>query len=249
LSVATPPSVDKSGERIRRMFGGIAHRYDFLNHFLSLGIDIRWRNKTVRAIKLDGDAPILDVCTGTGDLAIAFWQHAKQQIAVTGADFTPEMLELARMKAAKLKHIDNAAPLEFVEADALHLPFGDNMFQVVSVAFGLRNVSDTIGGLKEMVRVCRPGCTVAILEFSMAKSRIIGGLYRAYFHYLLPRIGQWFSKSDDSAYSYLPKSVAEFPDGEKLTALMRECGLVETSFQPLTFGVATLYLGRKPAAQ
>jgi demethylmenaquinone methyltransferase / 2-methoxy-6-polyprenyl-1,4-benzoquinol methylase len=223
LSVATPPSVDKSGERIRRMFG------------------------TVRAIKLEGDAPILDVCTGTGDLAIAFWQHAEQKIAVTGVDFTPEMLELARAKAAKLKRIDDAAPLEFLEGDTLHLPFGDNMFQVVSVAFGLRNVSDTIGGIKEMVRVCKPGGTVAILEFSMAKSKIIGGMYKAYFHHLLPRIGQWFSKSDDSAYNYLPKSVAEFPDGEKLTALMQQCGLVETSFKPLTFGVATLYLGTKPA--
>jgi demethylmenaquinone methyltransferase/2-methoxy-6-polyprenyl-1,4-benzoquinol methylase len=156
------------------------------------------------------------------------------------------MLELARAKAAKLKRVDNAAPLEFVEGDALHLPFSDSTFQVVSVAFGLRNVSDTIGGLKEMIRVCKPGGTVAVLEFSMARNPIIGGLYRAYFHHLLPRIGQWFSKSDDSAYSYLPKSVAEFPDGEKLTALMQECGLVETSFQPLTFGVATLYLGKKP---
>jgi len=228
------------------MFGGIAHRYDFLNHFLSLGIDIRWRNKTVRAIKLEGDAPILDVCTGTGDLAITFWQHAKQKLAVTGVDFTPEMLTLARAKAARLKHIDAAAPLEFLEGDALHLPFGDNLFQVVSVAFGLRNLSDTIGGIKEMVRVCKPGGTVAVLEFSMARNPVIGGLYRAYFHHLLPRIGQWFSKSDDSAYSYLPKSVAEFPDGEKLTALMCDCGLVETSFTPLTFGVATLYLGKKP---
>lgn len=231
------------------MFGGIAHRYDFLNHFLSLGIDIRWRNKTVRAIKLQGDAPLLDVCTGTGDLAIAFWQHARQQIAVTGADFTPEMLELARAKAASLKRTENAAPLQFVEADTLHLPFEDNRFQVVSVAFGLRNVSDTIGGLKEMVRVCKPGGTVAILEFSMAKSRVIGGLYRAYFHHLLPRVGQWFSKSNDSAYSYLPQSVAEFPDGKKLTALMGTCGLVDTSFQPLTFGIATLYLGQKPASE
>ncbi len=228
------------------MFGGIAHRYDFLNHFLSLGIDIRWRNYTVRSIELRGDAPILDVCTGTGDLAIAFWQHAKQKIAVTGVDFTPEMLVLAREKAAKLKRNDDAAALEFHEGDALHLPFADNQFQIVSVAFGLRNVSDTVGGLKEMVRVCQPGGTVAILEFSMAKSKVIGGLYRAYFHHLLPRVGQWFSKSDDSAYSYLPQSVAQFPDGEKLTDLMQECGLVETSFKPLTFGVATLYLGRKP---
>ncbi len=147
--------VDKSERRIREMFGEISPRYDFLNHFLSGGTDYYWRWRTVcRAAPL-GDLPILDVCTGTGDLAVAYWRRGGGRIRVVGADFTHEMLTLARQKTARLDA--GAPPIEFVEADAQRLPFADDRFQIVSVAFGLRNVTQTLEGLKEMARVCAGG--------------------------------------------------------------------------------------------
>jgi demethylmenaquinone methyltransferase / 2-methoxy-6-polyprenyl-1,4-benzoquinol methylase len=241
--------VDKSDRRIREMFGEISGRYDFLNHFLSGGTDYYWRWRCVRAAPIAGELPILDVCTGTGDLAVAYWRHARGRVRVVGADFTHEMLRLANKKVAGLPAAAAAdmAAIEFVEADAQRLPFADDSFQIVSVAFGLRNVSDTAQGLREMARVCAPGGRVVVLEFSLPQNRLIGGVYGWYFRNVLPRIGQLVSRNRQSAYSYLPDSVSEFPSGERLAAMMKSCGLERVSFQPLTFGLATVYVGVKAA--
>lgn len=242
----TATAVDKSERRIRRMFGEISPRYDFLNHFLSGGTDRYWRWRTVRKVPPEGDAPILDVCTGTGDLAIAYWRKGKGRVPVVGADFTHEMLTRARDKQAALaRKFPGCAPPTFLEADAQRLPFADDLFQIVSVAFGLRNVTDTQQGLREMTRVCRPGGRVAILEFSLPRNPIIRGTYTFYFRRVLPRIGQLFMRNSQAAYEYLPQSVAQFPQDEALAAMMRDAGLTDVTYTPLTLGIATLYVGRK----
>jgi demethylmenaquinone methyltransferase/2-methoxy-6-polyprenyl-1,4-benzoquinol methylase len=232
------------------MFGEISGRYDLMNHLLSGGIDIYWRDWTVRHCTPEGDAPILDVCTGTGDLALAYWKRAQGRVDVIGADFTPEMLRLAEQKRDKFLAGSPAAsswrPLTFVEADAQQLPFEDDRFQIVSVAFGLRNVSDTERGVREMLRVCQPGGRVCILEFSMPSNRVMGGAYRWYFRNVLPRVGQLFARNRQSAYNYLPASVSEFPYGQELSTRLQDWGLSDVTFTPLTFGIATLYVGRKP---
>lgn len=242
-----PASVDKSGQRIRRMFGEISGRYDFLNHFLSGGTDWYWRRRTVRRAAPQGDGPILDVCTGTGDLALAYWRKARGKLGVVGADFTREMLEIADRKSAKPQATARAAgvPLAFLQADAQQLPFRDDTFQIVSVAFGLRNITNTARGLKEMIRVCRPGGRVVVLEFSLPGNRLLRGLYTWYFRNVLPRLGQLLARNSHEAYHYLPQSVGEFPYGEQLAALMRDCGLASVEYVPLTFGIATLYVGTK----
>ncbi len=234
--------VDKSEIRVRQMFGEIAGRYDFLNHLLSLNIDRYWRWQTVRRVPPQGMAPVLDLCTGTGDLALAYWNRSGGTIPIVAADFCPEMLEIGRQKGIRAGASDQVT---FVEADAQHLPFENDRFQIVSVAFGLRNVADTDRGLEEMVRVCMPGGRVAVLEFSLPTHRPLRGLYRWYFSNVLPRIGQALSRNRWSAYSYLPASVGEFPSGEKLAERMRGAGLKDVRFTPLTFGVATLYVGIK----
>jgi demethylmenaquinone methyltransferase/2-methoxy-6-polyprenyl-1,4-benzoquinol methylase len=236
-----PPTVDKSGERVRRMFGEIAPRYDLLNHLLSGGVDVYWRWRTVRAAHPDGTAPILDVCTGTGDLALAY-ARAAQGSDIVGTDFTHEMLVRAD---AKLHTVQSPAAIRFLEADTQHLPFADNQFQIVSVAFGLRNVADTRAGLREMTRVCRSGGRVVVLEFSTPRNRLFGAAYRWYFRHVLPRIGQLVARNRHSAYNYLPQSVSEFPDGPRLAEIMRECGLQAVTHRALTCGIATLYIGVK----
>lgn len=233
-------SVDKSERRVRQMFGEIASRYDFLNHLLSGGTDFYWRWRTVRRVPPEGDAPILDVCTGTGDLALAYARAGGGRVPVVGTDFTHEMLRLANAKPPA-----GRPPIIYLEADTQRLPFADDTFQIVSVAFGLRNVTNTERGLREMVRVCRPGGCVAILEFSLPGNRLLRGIYQAYFRYVLPRIGQLLARNRQSAYNYLPASVSEFPYGEALADVMRRCGLEGVEWTPLTFGVATLYVGRK----
>ena len=241
-------TVDKSDQRVRQMFGEISPKYDLLNRCLSGGTDRYWRWRTVRTVKPEGDAPILDICTGTGDLAISYWKKAKGKVPVVGSDFTHEMLARAIPKGAKTvskRSKQQPAPLTFLEADAQNLPFVSDSFQIVSVAFGLRNIADTRQGLREMIRVCRPGGRVVILEFSMPRNRVIRGVYSWYFKRVLPKVGQWVSGSKQAAYNYLPDSVSEFPHGEALAEIMRECGLTEVKFRPLTFGIATLYYGRK----
>jgi len=164
-------TIDKSSARVRRMFGEIAWRYDLLNHLLSLGIDRRWRRRTVRLVPPADEGPILDVCSGTGDLALAYWRTSGRQVRVVGADFCHPMLVIASQKCRRAGAADRVVLLE---ADARRLPFPDNLFQIVCVAFGLRNLSDTDAGLREMVRVCRGGGRVAVLEFSMPGGGVLG---------------------------------------------------------------------------
>ena len=241
-SESTPGSLDKSSDRVRRMFGSIASRYDLLNHVLSLGIDLYWRRRTVRLVPPRPDGgPILDVCTGTGDLALAYWKASGRTAKIVATDFCHPMLVLANGKgrqAGAEQHIS------WLEADTQQLPFAADTFQIVCVAFGLRNVSDTDRGLAEMVRVCRPGGRVAVLEFSMPTLWPLSALYRFYFRSVLPRVGQALAKNDQSAYNYLPASVSQFPQGEEY-ARMQAAGLSQVEFHPFTLGIATLYVGQK----
>jgi demethylmenaquinone methyltransferase / 2-methoxy-6-polyprenyl-1,4-benzoquinol methylase len=234
--------VDKSEERVRRMFGHIARRYDFVNHLLSLGIDRWWRRRTVRLVPPDGPLPILDVCTGTGDLAFAYDRAAVGRTPIVAADFCHEMLTIGREKAAK-SGADSR--ITFLEADAQSLPLPTDAFQIVCVAFGLRNVADTDRGLAEMTRVAVPGGRVAVLEFSTPTWQPFKSIYGWYFRHVLPRIGRIVSRNSD-AYEYLPTSVGEFPQGEALLDRMRAAGLTNLRNYPLTLGVATLYVGVKP---
>jgi demethylmenaquinone methyltransferase/2-methoxy-6-polyprenyl-1,4-benzoquinol methylase len=240
--------LDKREARIRRMFGQIAPWYDFLNHLLSLNIDKRWRERTAQLVPPGpaGDGPILDLCTGTGDLALTYDRAAGGAVPIIAADFCHEMLVRA---ATKADASGSSSRVRFVEADAQALPFPADTFQLVTVAFGLRNVTDTDRGLSEIVRVTRPGGRVAILEFSKPRHWFFGRLYRWYFRYALPLVGQLLSRSKESAYRYLPESALKFPDYENLAAILRTHGLTDVKYQPLTFGIATLYVGVKPGTR
>ena len=233
-------AIDKSNLKVRNMFGEIAPNYDRMNHLLSMNVDRYWRWRTVRKLAPNRKDPILDTCTGTGDLAFAFHKFTDGQVPVIGSDFCFEMLEVGRKKS-----IHSGRDVTFVEADTQQLPFQTDQFQIVSAAFGLRNVADTDLGLREMTRVCKPGGKVAILEFSTPRRQPIKGLYGWYFKNVLPRIGQQLAKNNSSAYNYLPESVGEFPCYEALADKMRNAGMSEVKFFPLTFGIATLYVGVK----
>lgn len=235
--------VDKSGDRVRAMFAQIAPRYDRLNHLLSLNIDKRWRSKTLSLLRLLPGEPVLDVCTGTGDLALALSKALGPDTEVIGSDFCSEMLDIAKSKQTKA--IPDGANLRFIEADTQSLPFEDDTFQCVTVAFGLRNVSDTMRGLREMVRVTKRGGKVAVLEFSKPTAPGLKQIYNTYFLKVLPRVGQALASNDKSAYEYLPQSVQQFPCGEELASWMREAGLMDIRLTPMTLGVVTLYLGIK----
>jgi demethylmenaquinone methyltransferase / 2-methoxy-6-polyprenyl-1,4-benzoquinol methylase len=234
--------IDKSGDRVRQMFAQIAPQYDRLNHLLSLNIDRRWRSKTVRLLGPFANDSMLDVCTGTGDLAIEFARRTNCP-TIIAADFCAPMLDIARTK--QLKHGLDQSRLSFIEADTQQLPFEDNSFDVVTVAFGLRNVSNTQRGLQELIRVCKPNGRVGILEFSKPTAPGLRQIYGFYFRNVLPRIGQRLAKNHSAAYEYLPASVGEFPSGQDLIDLMIHNGYVDVKQYPLTFGVASLYIGAK----
>ena len=233
--------VDKSNERVREMFGQIAPNYDRMNHLMSMHVDRYWRWRTVKILRPKDAQPILDCCTGTGDLAFAFESATRGSAPVTGADFCPQMLAIGERKRDAKKN----SQVQFIEADTQYLPFRDDFFQIVSVAFGLRNVADTDQGLREMVRVCAPGGQVAVLEFSTPRRQPIRGMYQWYFKNVLPKIGQRLAGNDKNAYDYLPQSVGEFPAYEQLAQRMESAGLSRVRFIPLTFGIATLYVGVK----
>jgi demethylmenaquinone methyltransferase/2-methoxy-6-polyprenyl-1,4-benzoquinol methylase len=205
-------------------------------------VDKYWRWRTTRLVPPQGDAPILDLCTGTGDLALAYDRAAAGRVPIVGADFCHEMLARA---VEKTRQRGASARIRYIEADAQRLPLPSNHFQISTVAFGLRNVTNTDRGLAEMVRVTRPGGRVAILEFSQPSHWLFGRLYRYYFTHILPTVGQAISRSKDNAYRYLPASVQEFPDGEALAERLRGHGLGDVRYSPFTFGIATLYVGLK----
>jgi demethylmenaquinone methyltransferase/2-methoxy-6-polyprenyl-1,4-benzoquinol methylase len=245
VRTALPQGVDKSDRRVRRMFASIARRYDLLNHLLSLNIDRSWRMFTTRTVPPEPGVPVLDCCTGTADLALAYDRAAAGRSPIIGADFCREMLQIGR---EKIRKAGASGRVTLLEGDARHLPAPDDTFGVVSVAFGLRNVSDTVRGIDELIRVARPGGKVAILEFSRPRGRVLGRLYLAFFRHVLPRVGQAVAPNDAQAYHYLPTSVLQFPDGAAMLELLAARGLERLQMYPLTCGIATLYVGVKPAA-
>ncbi len=237
--------VDKSGRRVRAMFASIAGRYDLLNHLLSLNIDRLWRGFTTKTVPPLPGVPVLDCCTGTADLALAYHRASKGSSRVIGADFCHEMLAIGN---AKLRKAGADSNVTLIEGDAQRIPLPSDTFGVVTVAFGLRNVADTTRGVDEMIRVARPGGKVAILEFSRPRGRVLGPIWNAFFRRVLPRVGQALAPNQHDAYEYLPESVMQFPDGEAMLALMRSRGLNDVTQHPLTFGIASLYVGTKAAA-
>lgn len=235
-------AVDKSEKRVQQMFGEIADRYDFLNHLLSLNVDRYWRWQTIRRAPPPLRGSILDVCTGTADLALAYHKATLGKVPVVAADFSHPMLARGQQKSLGAAGLDN---LHFVECDTQRLPFDDGAFQLVTVAFGLRNVTDTDRGLREMARVCQEGGRVVVLEFSMPQRPILKQMYGFYFRHVLPKVGQAVARNRYDAYNYLPSSVQEFPSGDALVRKMRFAGLSSVRQISLTFGVATLYIGTK----
>jgi demethylmenaquinone methyltransferase/2-methoxy-6-polyprenyl-1,4-benzoquinol methylase len=226
------------------MFASIAPRYDLLNHLLSLNIDRSWRAFTTKVVAPQAGLPVLDCCTGTADLALAYDRAGRGQSPIVGTDFCREMLAVGQ---GKVRKAGAAERITLVEGDSQRLPLPADSFAVVSVAFGLRNVRNTVQGIDEMIRVARPGGKLAILEFSRPRGRILGRLYLVFFRRLLPRIGQALAPNDDRAYDYLPQSVLGFPDGQAMLDLLASRGLVDLKQFPLTLGIATLYVGTKPA--
>jgi len=223
------------------MFGRIAGRYDLLNHLLSGNFDKRWRRLVARTLRpsLVEGARALDVACGTGDLALALASAGAAR--VVGLDFCRPMLEIARRKAA-----GESRRLPFVEGDALRLPFADESFDVVTIAFGLRNLAGVEEGLRELLRVLKAGGRVAVLEFSSPAVPGFRALFRFYFMRVLPRVGGLVSGSR-GAYEYLPDSVSRFPDQERLAELMREAGFEEVEYRNLTGGIAALHTGTRAA--
>jgi demethylmenaquinone methyltransferase/2-methoxy-6-polyprenyl-1,4-benzoquinol methylase len=238
--LGTPGDPQSTGRAVRGMFAAVVPRYDFLNHFLSLGRDIAWRRATaleLRDLLARPGSLAVDVCCGTGDLALALAHHSAGM--VLGADFCHPMLQRAGEKAWR-----RAGKLCFLEADTLALPFRDESLDVVSIAFGFRNLASYEKGLGEMHRVLKRGGTLAILEFSTVRWPVFGPLFRLYFRYLLPRLGTWIS-GVFGPYQYLPDSVSCFPDQESLAAAMRNVRFENVRYRNFTGGVAALHLGEK----
>jgi demethylmenaquinone methyltransferase/2-methoxy-6-polyprenyl-1,4-benzoquinol methylase len=218
---------------VREMFGSIATRYDLANHVLSCGIDFYWRTRAAEIVAGWHPHTIADLATGTGDLALAM-QNKLPNAEVTGIDFLPEMLELARRKGVR----------QVVLADAMKLPFDDASFDCVTIAFGLRNLEDCSGALSEMWRVLKTTGHLLVLEFSLPTGPILRAAYRFYLHRCLPLLGSFLTQKK-SAYDYLGDSIEEFPSGNAMSELMLRTGYVSPSFEALTGGIVTVYTAAK----
>lgn len=226
--------------QVADMFNNISKTYDFLNHFLSLGIDIIWRKQAINELKKDQPQLILDVATGTGDFAFEALSILKPK-KIIGVDISRGMLDIADQKILKRKLSDK---FEVKLGDSEKLPFENNQFDAVTVAYGVRNFENLEVGLADIQRVLKPGGKAVVLEFSKPKTFPIKQLYNVYFSYITPGIGKLFSK-DARAYSYLPESVAAFPDGERFVTLMQKAGFRNTKCRPLAFGICSIYTGVK----
>ena len=235
-----PYAVDKSPSRIANMFDAIAPRYDLLNHVLSAGLDRRWRDRAVDELALRTGARVLDLCTGTADLAIATVRRSRGA-SVVGVDFAGEML---RLGLAKLRRDGLAGAIRLVRGDAAEIPLLSASCDAATVAFGIRNVADPAKALAELARVLRPGGRLAILEFGQPRIPGVRTLYGWYFRYLLPLIGRMVSKHR-SAYSYLPASVGTFPAAHEFSRMIATTGFSQVRAIPLTFGVVYLYLAQR----
>ena len=226
-------------QQVAEMFDNISKRYDFLNHLLSLGIDKGWRNKVVRMVKADNPKAVLDVATGTADLAIAL-SKAMPSVTVKGADISAGMLEIGKEKVTNGGHSN----VELILGDGENLPFEDQTFDAVTVAFGVRNFENLEKGLKDIYRVIKPGGQLVVLEFSQPEKAPFKQLYNFYFKNILPGIGKMVSK-DARAYTYLPESVQAFPYGDAFLAKLAAAGFTKNNARTVTFGIASIYQGRK----
>jgi len=215
------------------MFGSIAARYDLANHLLSCGIDFYWRKRAAEIVASWQPKKIVDLATGTGDLALAL-QKKLPDAQIVGVDFLPQMLELAKRKGVR----------QTVIADAMKMPFADAFFDCATVAFGLRNMEDWGGALREMSRVLNANGHLLVLEFSLPAMSILRAIYRFYLHRCLPLLGSFLTKKK-SAYDYLGDSVEEFPSGNAMSQLMAANGFTHVTFEPLTGGIVTVYTAAK----
>jgi demethylmenaquinone methyltransferase/2-methoxy-6-polyprenyl-1,4-benzoquinol methylase len=227
-------------KQVSDMFDNIAPWYDFLNHFLSLGIDISWRKKAIAYLKNTRPKMVLDVATGTADLALEAYSQLSPD-KIIGLDIAAEMLEIGRQKIGRKKLSDK---IELMLGDSENMPFADNTFDAVTVAFGVRNFEDLERGLAEMLRVLKPNGKVVILEFSKPRAFPFKQLYNFYFRNMLPVIGRITSK-DPKAYSYLYESVMAFPDGKDFVNVLEKVGYHSTTYKNLTLGISTIYVAEK----
>ncbi len=234
-----------AAQAVRQMFSEIAPRYDLLNHVLSMNVDRLWWWRAARrfdAILADGGARVLDLCCGTGDMAFALQRRARGGARIVGADFAHPMLHRAVLKSSEMTDRAARTP-SWVEADALQLPFVDDAFGLVTSAFGFRNLASYDDGLREILRVLRPGGECGILECSEPEG-VLGAVYRVYFRHVLPKIGTALS-GVRGPYSYLPSSVERFPKPPEMLERMRAAGFSEAGWTPYTFGIAGLFWGKK----
>ncbi len=229
------------GRAIRQMFDDIAPRYDLLNRLLSFGIDRRWRRRAVAQLHVPAGGRVLDVATGTGDVALEIARQTDPSVKIVGADFTQGMLVLGHAKVAASSH---AGRIVLVNAACEALPCLERCCDGVTIAFGIRNVVDRAAGLREMARVLKPGGRLVVLEFATPTSPLFRAIYLGYFHHLLPRLGGLLSRR--SAYQYLPESVQGFPDRQAFLTMMAEAGLGDLRAIDLTGGIAVIYVGTKP---
>ena len=228
-------------EQVGEMFDRIAGRYDFMNRFLSLGIDVSWRKKAIRELAKDAPQHILDVATGTGDMAIRAAQMLRPQ-KITGIDISEGMLEIGRKK---VKVANLASQVQLLKGDSETINFEDNHFDAVMVAFGVRNFENLQQGLREILRVMKPGARLVIVEFSNPKAGVIRGLYHWYMGKLAPAIARFF-KQNKKAYQYLNESSKAFPDRERLLSILKKEGYKDAYFKALSLGICCIYCARKP---
>jgi demethylmenaquinone methyltransferase / 2-methoxy-6-polyprenyl-1,4-benzoquinol methylase len=226
-------------DQVARMFNNISGNYDFLNHFLSLGIDRGWRKKAINILRPHNPKQILDVATGTGDFAIQ--ALALNPEKVTGIDISEGMLDIGRQKIQRKKI---SARIELLAGDSENILFPENKFDAVTVGFGVRNFENLEKGLEEIYRVLKPGATLVVLEFSRPRRFPFKQFYNFYFKTILPKLGRMISK-DKSAYTYLPESVEAFPDGMDFINILNKVGFKKTECKTLTFGISSIYTGQK----
>lgn len=233
-------TLSRKGEHIQAMFGSIASRYDLLNRLLSFGVDTRWRRFAVSLVRSPADGCILDIATGTGDMALEIAATTPSSVSIVGIDFCKEMIEIAAMKTERSEYAER---INYAIAPCERIPFPDGSFDSVTIAFGIRNLDNRIQGLREMYRILKTGGKVIILEFSTPRSKIIKVIYHWYFRRLLPIIGGLFSRFD--AYKYLPDSVLEFPAQAEFKHTMAEAGFLNLVHYTRTFGIVSIYVGEK----
>lgn len=233
-------STDSKKAQVEQMFDNIAGTYDPLNRFLSLGIDVYWRRKAIDYLRDSRPQHVLDVATGTGDVALALYKEL-QPAHITGLDLSAQMLNIGKEKITKAGLSDK---IDMIQGDSENLPFTDNKFDAITVAYGVRNFGNLQAGLKEMLRVLQPSAKLVVIEFSRSKVFPVRQLFDLYFRYILPAIGKLTSK-DARAYSYLYESVQAFPDGNDFLAELTTAGFADVTWKPMTFGICSVYIATK----